>query len=96
MFGHKEADVDASAGDKAVRNAVLKVAAECGFILGPVMCSEVGENLGIFEPKFMRKLFRQSLSLQKTERTKFAPDWIEEILEFYVQAPREGEGRDDA
>lgn len=88
-------DVDASNQNKAVRNAVLKVAAECGFILGPVMCCEVGENLGIFEPKFMRKLFRQRLGIETKPCAKFATDWIEEILEFYVQAPSESETPDD-
>ena len=89
-------DVDASSQDKAVRNAVLKLAAECGFILGPVMCSEVGENLGIFEAKFMRKLFRQRMNLEKTSETgRFEPDWIEEIFEFYIQTPRENDQIDD-
>lgn len=89
-------DVDASSQDKAVRNAVLKLAAECGFILGPVMCAAVGDDLGLFEAKFMRKLFRQRLNLEKTPETaRFAPDWIEEILEFYIQTPREEDQIDD-
>ena len=79
---------------KAVRNAVLKLAAECEFILGPVMCTEVGENLGIFEPMFMRKLFRQRLSLEEKPCATFTPEWIEGILTFYVQAPREDETYD--
>ncbi len=87
-------DVDASDRTKAVRDAVLKVVAECGFTLGPVMCADVGE-IGVFETKFIRKLFRQRLSVEPKPCTMFTPDWIEEIIEFYVPKPSDGETRDE-
>ena len=87
-------DVDASDKNKAVRDAVLKLVAECGFTLGPVMCADLGD-LGVFEEKFLRKLFSQRLRIEPKPCTMFTPDWIEEILDFYVPTPSDGETRSD-
>ena len=87
-------DVDTSDKTKAVRDAVLKLAAECGFSLGPVMCADLGD-IGVFEIKFVRKLFRQRLRREPMPCTAFAPDWIEEVVEFYVPPPSDGETRED-
>lgn len=87
-------DVDASDRTKAVRDAVLKVVAECGFTLSPIMCADVGD-IGVFETKFIRKLFRQRLNIEPKPCTMFTPDWIEEIVEFYVPPPSDGETHEE-
>lgn len=87
-------DVDARDKTRAVRDAVLKLVTECGFTLGPVMCADVGD-IGVFETKFVRKLFRMRFSAEPKPCTTFTPEWIEEVLEFYVQPPSDDETRED-
>ena len=88
-------DVEVRDRDKIVRDAVLKLVAECGFTLGPVMCADLGE-LNVFEIEFVRKLFsRRFHHVEPKPCTAFTTEWIQEVLEFYVPAPSEGETRED-
>lgn len=88
-------DVEVRDRDKIVRDAVLKLVAECGFTLGPVMCADLGD-IGVFETKFIRKLFsRRFHHIEPKPCTAFTTEWIQEVLEFYVPPPSQGEARED-
>lgn len=84
-------DVETSEKKVVVRDAVVKLVAESGFVLGPVMWSEVGDLSEVFGTEFLRKLFHQRVNIEPKPCTAFNPEWVEGVLQFYVPPPHEGE-----